>query len=487
MNRKFYDFAHEIEKEKIQYFAQTFTQTTLIISAPDDNSEQEKFLGYKWSNRKGDEGIKITGAGLLNELATAVKKSFSGEKISLQNSQKYFYYLNLADMIDFSGANFSKIIKLTKKVEINYSGKFPLRKLGEFITQIRGVSYKPKDLHSDLNKNSLILLRANNIRDGKINHDEIQFVSKEKVSEEQIIRAGDILISASSGSLNHVGKSAICSKEVVGETFGAFCKIIRTKGELLAEYISVYFSTDIYRKIIMQLASGANINNLKNEHIDNLKIPMPSIEEQKKIVEEFKLIDEKISVQEKIISDGDLKIKNKFAEMFGGFEKNISFSKICIDDTRNGEKIPASDYLTEGKIQIIDQSINEIAGYSNFEKNFYENLPCIIFGDHTEIFKFVREKFFLGADGTKILIPSDRNKIDTIFLFYMLKFEHKTTGGYSRHFRNLNSEKFYLPPKEIQEKFSKFVMEVEGEKKSAIESKKILEVERENLVEKYFK
>lgn len=362
-----------------------------------------------------------------------------------------------------------------------------MRKLGEFITQIRGVSYKPKDLHSDLNKNSLILLRANNIRDGKINHDEIQFVSKEKVSEEQIIRAGDILISASSGSLNHVGKSAICSEEVAGETFGAFCKIIRTKGELLAEYISVYFSTDIYRKIIMQLASGANINNLKNEHIDNLKLPMPSIEEQKKIVEEFKLIDEKISAQEKIISDGDLKIKNKFTEMFGGFEKNILFSKICIDDTRNGEKIPAADYLTEGKIQIIDQSINEIAGYSNFEKNFYENLPCIIFGDHTEIFKFVREKFFLGADGTKILIPSDRNKIDTIFLFYMLKFEHKTIGGYSRHFRNLNSEKFYLPPKEMQEKFSKFVLEVEGEKNSAIESKKILEVERENLVEKYFK
>ena len=44
-----------------------------------------------------------------------------------------------------------------------------------------------------------------------------------------------------------------------------------------------------------------------------------------------------------------------------------------------------------------------------------------------------------------------------------------------------------VPPKEIQEKFSKYVFEVEGEKNSAIESKKILEVERENLVKKYFK
>ena len=293
----------------------------------------------------------------------------------------------------------------------------------------------------------------------------------------------DILISNIRPYLKKIwfaDRSGGCSNDIL--VFRSFDEKI-----LLPEFLFLILSQDYFFEFMMSDVKGLKMPRGDKKNILNFEIPVPSVEEQKKIISEFKLIDEKISAQEKIISDGDLKIKNKFTEMFGGFEKNISFSKICIDDTRNGEKIPASDYLTEGKIQIIDQSINEIAGYSNLEKKSYENLPCIIFGDHTEIFKFVTEKFFLGADGTKILIPSDRNKIDTIFLFYMLKFEHKIIGGYSRHFRNLNSEKFYLPPKEIQEKFSKYVFEVESEKNSAIESKKILEVERENLVEKYFK
>ncbi len=130
--------------------------------------------------------------------------------------------------------------------------------------------------------------------------------------------------------------------------------------------------------------------------------------------------------------------------------------------------------------------MNEIAGYSNSEKNFYKNLPCIIFGDHTEIFKYVTEKFFLGADGTKILIPADRNEMEIIFLFYMLKFEYKIIGGYSRHFRNLVSQKFYLPPKELQEKFSKTVEMLENEKNLAKNLREKYLLEREELVKKYF-
>ena len=33
------------------------------MAAPDDNKGQEKFLGYKWSNRKGQEGIQIIDEG----------------------------------------------------------------------------------------------------------------------------------------------------------------------------------------------------------------------------------------------------------------------------------------------------------------------------------------------------------------------------------------------------------------------------------------
>ena len=44
-------------------------------------------------------------------------------------------------------------------------------KICDVSEQIRGVSYKPTDIHAELNENSVILLRANNISDGKINFD----------------------------------------------------------------------------------------------------------------------------------------------------------------------------------------------------------------------------------------------------------------------------------------------------------------------------
>ncbi|URW89023.1 hypothetical protein M5E84_00200 [[Ruminococcus] torques] len=42
----------------MKYFSFVYDQRTLIVAAPDDNKGQEKFLGYKWSNRKGQEGIQ---------------------------------------------------------------------------------------------------------------------------------------------------------------------------------------------------------------------------------------------------------------------------------------------------------------------------------------------------------------------------------------------------------------------------------------------
>lgn len=147
-------------------------------------------------------------------------------------------------------------------------------RLGDYIQQVRGVSYKPADLSLELDDEHITLLRANNIGGGAINFDEVQFVSRNKVSETQVIRKNDILMCASSGSLEHVGKTAICNFS--GEyTFGAFCKLIRITGELSAEYIAAYLQGDEYRKIISDLAQGTNINNLRNEHIDELMIPRP--------------------------------------------------------------------------------------------------------------------------------------------------------------------------------------------------------------------
>jgi len=155
--------------------------------------------------------------------------------------------------------------------------------LGGYIEQVRGVSYKPSDLSLELDASHITLLRANNIDGQKIIFDDLQFVSRDKVMPQQIIKKGDILLCGSSGSLEHVGKAAIFNEN--GEfTFGAFCKLIRTTGELKPQFIAAFMNSKEYRDKIKEIACGTNINNLRNEHIDDLMIPYPEADAQEAFI-----------------------------------------------------------------------------------------------------------------------------------------------------------------------------------------------------------
>ena len=123
-NQKFYEYVFSIEQEKLFYYSLVYNQDTLIISAPDENKEQEKFLGYKWSNRKGQEGIQIIKAGGClynssdrsdnNSIAGLIRNAFSDEdEFDVEDLSDYYYRLRLQDMLDFSGTTFNKSIKTT--------------------------------------------------------------------------------------------------------------------------------------------------------------------------------------------------------------------------------------------------------------------------------------------------------------------------------------------------------------------------------------
>ena len=56
------------------------------------------------------------------------------------------------------------------------------KKLGVVTKQIRGVSYKPTDLSSNLIDKYVTLLRANNIQD-TITFDDVQYVDRRKVND----------------------------------------------------------------------------------------------------------------------------------------------------------------------------------------------------------------------------------------------------------------------------------------------------------------
>ena len=154
------------------------------------------------------------------------------------------------------------------------------------IEVIRGVNYKPSiDLRTSSDADSIALLRANNIKNGCIAFDDVQYVSKSKVKIEQLLRKGDILVCASSGSKQLVGKAALITRDIRA-TFGAFCCVIRPIS-ISPCFLGNYCSSSVYRMAIEEACSGSNINNLKPKNFYDLQIPNYSLDEQAEISEKL--------------------------------------------------------------------------------------------------------------------------------------------------------------------------------------------------------
>ena len=177
-------------------------------------------------------------------------------------------------------------------IEMFWGGKYTMKKLRGHIEVLRGVSYKPSDVHEDLGDNTSIVLRSNNIDGGQVNFDDLVYVDSERVSEHQVLNAGDIVMCGSNGSKKLVGKAALLNETPRENTsFGAFCLGIRCKSSIIPEYLATYFQTSLYRDKIEALGSGSNILNIKPDHIYDLEIPIPSLGEQETFVSIVKQAD----------------------------------------------------------------------------------------------------------------------------------------------------------------------------------------------------
>lgn len=198
-----------------------------------------------------------------------------------------------------------------------------LVRVGDISDQVRGVSYGKADAASEPAEGYLPVLRAGNISaEGLIFHDLV-YVPSEKISPKQIIRKGDIVIAASSGSLDVVGKAAMAQSDFQGG-FGAFCKVLRPNPEKVEPaYFAHYFQTRQYRQTISSLAAGANINNLKNEHLDDLLIRLPPMPEQRRIAAILDQADALRAKRREALALLDELQRGIFIEMFGDPQQHI--------------------------------------------------------------------------------------------------------------------------------------------------------------------
>ena len=138
-----------------------------------------------------------------------------------------------------------------------------------------------------------------------------------------------------------------------------------------------------------------------------------------------------------------------------------SFEEVFEDKTKLGTKIKTNEYHESGAHLIIDQGQELIAGYTDLKQGLFEDVPAIIFGDHTRVVKYVEEPFFLGADGVKVLkskLPDANYK----YLYYALKQARIPNTGYNRHFKWLREIQIKYPSSKEQMKVVEILDKVDN-------------------------
>ena len=103
-----------------------------------------------------------------------------------------------------------------------------MARVGDISTQVRGVSYDKADARKTHAAGLVPIVRGGNVQGGRLELDDLVYVPDGRVSSEQMLQPGDVVVVASSGSIDVVGKAAF-----VGQTgplaFGAFCKVLRPR------------------------------------------------------------------------------------------------------------------------------------------------------------------------------------------------------------------------------------------------------------------
>ncbi|EDP4113687.1 N-6 DNA methylase, partial [Campylobacter jejuni] len=296
-DKAFLAYAQAIEKDKLLYFSLSLNQEVLIIKSPSDIKEQKKFLGYEWSNRKGDEGLKELHEPYLSplfergnpqnetKLNTLIYKSFLNTlDVIPQELQTYATKARLVDMIDFEKVEFNKAISLNPKTQREeIKSQYPLVKLkicGDFFMggtpSRKNINYWNGDIKwltiSDYSNHQVIM-------------DTKEKITREgfKNSNAKMIQKGAVVVSiyATIGRVGILGEDMTTNQAIVA---------IIPNEEFINKYLMYaidYFKFQLYNEVITTSQQNINLGILQN-----MVIPKPPLEIQKQIVAECEKIEE---------------------------------------------------------------------------------------------------------------------------------------------------------------------------------------------------
>ena len=369
----FYDFAKTIEKDKVYYFILTYNAPcpVVLVNMPSGTSEGKKFLGYEWSDTKGNEGIKylhvkknqktndedeedgnaedddtmqqirgISGiitplfnpANLNDEqkINTVIRKNFLGEDFDIPDELGNVVTLgNLTEMMDFKSSAFKKGFKTNVSQKVEVQSRYPIVKLKDYCEKINP---SKEELH-DVDKETIVsFVEMASLGFGKINVKEDKTISELSGGGYTYFRENDVLIAKISPSMEN-GKCGLATNLANGLGLGSTeFHVIRGKNKAQAKFILEYLNREYIRKIAASNETGASGHRRVPEYFYT-QMPIPNVPQDilEKIETECVAVDKLQDEYANAVEKGLSEMQGIVASLVGSREK---IAKVCDINTK---------------------------------------------------------------------------------------------------------------------------------------------------------
>ena len=251
----------------------------------------------------------------------------------------------------------------------------------------------------------------------------------------------------------------------------------------------LYYFLDKYIEVLRHQSIGGVIKYIKLNNLSNAQVPMMSIPEQEKIIQNLEKIDYLISKKSQQYTELSNLVKSRFNEMFGDVilnDKEWKFSKwneiLTIRNGKNQKNVEDKN----GQFPIYGSG-----GIIGYAKDWIVKKNSVIIGRKGNINKpiLVRENFW-NVDTAFGLEPT-LDKINSEYLFYfcqLYNFEklNKAVTIPSLTKSDLLDISIPLPPLSLQNEFADFVAQVDKSQLTIQKSLEELETLKKSLMQEYF-
>lgn len=307
-------------------------------------------------------------------------------------------------------------------------------------------------------------------------------------TERKLTKAG---LDSCSLKLIPQGAVLLTSRAPIGKVAIAGCDMYCNQGfknlvcSETVHNLYLYYWLKSNGEYLNSLGRGATFKEISKTIVENIKIPLPSLLEQKRIAEELDQICELKRNAEERLALMDRLVKSRFVEMFGDLQTNNKGWSIApfedaatIDGTLEKDFKRYADYPHIG-IDSIAKGTGELVGYRTVAQDgvisgkYHFTAKHIIYSKIRPNFNKVALPDFEGlcsADAYAIL-PTE--KADRVYLAYVLRSQFfldyiiplsGRTGMPKANRKQIQGFEFPLPPLALQREFAAFVAEVDKSK-----------------------